>query len=56
MPVPPAFDTYTLVILRRPVTAPSFTDEELDRLQAGHLAFLDAMLEQGPPAGGRSIR
>jgi uncharacterized protein YciI len=32
-------DTYTLVLLRRPANAPELPEEELERLQAGHLAF-----------------
>src|SRR5690349_20737323 len=37
--VPEAFDVYTLVILRRPVDAPPFTDDEVSDLQAAHLAY-----------------
>jgi hypothetical protein len=37
--IPDAFDVYTLVLLRRPADAPQLPDEELDRLQAGHLAY-----------------
>src|SRR2546430_1192820 len=37
--VPAAFDVYTLVILRRPIEAPEFTDEQLADLQARHLAY-----------------
>jgi hypothetical protein len=37
--VPDAFDVYTVVILRRPVDAPELSDEELDVLQARHLAY-----------------
>jgi uncharacterized protein YciI len=37
--VPDAFDVYTIVILRRPEDAPEMSDEELDALQARHLAY-----------------
>lgn len=37
----------TFVLLRRPPHAPSFTDEELEALQAAHLAHLAAMKEAG---------
>lgn len=37
--VPDAFDVYTMVILRRPPDAPDMSDEELDALQARHLAY-----------------
>jgi uncharacterized protein YciI len=40
-------ESYTFVLLRRPADAPDFSDEELDRLQEGHLAFLDRMRERG---------
>jgi uncharacterized protein len=42
-----AFDRYTLVLLRRPADAPSFTDEEAATLQRQHLAFLDEMVDSG---------
>lgn len=37
--VPDAFDVYTLVILRRPVEPPPFSEEELEDLQRQHLAY-----------------
>src|SRR5919112_176693 len=37
--IPDAFDVYTLVLLRRPPDAPEMSDEELDALQARHLAY-----------------
>src|SRR4029077_4663821 len=37
--IPDAFDVYTLVLLRRPADAPVMSDEELDALQARHLAY-----------------
>ena len=36
--VPDAFDVYTVVVLRRPADAPEMSDDELDELQAHHLA------------------
>jgi uncharacterized protein len=43
----PALDQHTLVLLVRPPDAPDMSDEELDELQAQHLAFLAAMRERG---------
>jgi len=40
-------DAYTIVFLRRPPDSPRFTDEELDELQRGHLAFNARMREAG---------
>ena len=37
--VPDAFDVYTMVVLRRPPDAPQLSDDELDALQARHLAY-----------------
>ena len=45
--VPEAFDVYTMVILRRPPDAPEMTDEELDALQARHLAYRAELRRQG---------
>lgn len=45
--VPEAFDVYTLVVLRRPEAAPELSDEELDSLQARHLAYRAVLAEQG---------
>ena len=41
------FDRYSLVLLRRGPRALEFSEEELERLQAAHLAHLDAMRERG---------
>jgi uncharacterized protein YciI len=41
------FDTYTFVLLRRGPRAHEFTDEELEEIQAGHLAFRDRMRKEG---------
>jgi uncharacterized protein YciI len=41
------FDTYSLVLLRRGPRALEFSEAELERLQAQHLAHLDAMRKGG---------
>ena len=45
--IPDAFDVFTLVVLRRPADMPEFTEEELTRLQAEHLAYRAGLREQG---------
>ena len=45
--VPEEFDVYTLVILRRPNNAPELSDEELDELQARHLAYRAELVRRG---------
>ena len=45
--VPDAFDVFTLVLLRRPPDAPALPDEELDALQARHLAYRADLRRQG---------
>ena len=45
--IPDAFDVYTLVLLRRPAEAPAISDEELDALQARHLAYRAELRRQG---------
>ena len=40
-------DAYTIVFLRRPPDAPQFTQEQLDEIQRGHLAFNTRMREAG---------
>ena len=45
--IPDAFDVVTLVLLRRPADAPSMPDEELDALQARHLAYRAELRRQG---------
>jgi uncharacterized protein YciI len=45
--IPDAFDVYTMVILRRPTDAPQFTDDELDALQARHLAYRAQLRRDG---------
>ena len=45
--VPDAFDVVTVVVLRRPVDAPDMSDDELDALQARHLAYRRELATQG---------
>ena len=45
--IPDAFDVYTLVLLRRPRDAPDMPDDELDALQARHLAYRAELRRQG---------
>jgi len=45
--IPDAFDVYTLVLLRRPPDAPDLPDEELDALQARHLAYRARLKRDG---------
>ncbi len=40
-------ESYTFVLLRRGPRAFEYSDEELEEIQAGHLAFLDEMHERG---------
>lgn len=40
-------ESYTFVLLRRPADAPGLPEEELDRIQAAHLAYLGEMRERG---------
>lgn len=57
--IPEAFDVYTLVLLRRPPGAPQMSEEELDALQARHLAYRaqlkrDGVLVANGPLGEQS--
>ena len=45
--VPDEFDVYTVVVLRRPADAPEMSDEELDALQARHLAYRAELWRRG---------
>lgn len=45
--IPDAFDVYTVVILRRPADAPEMSDEELEVLQARHLAYRAELRRRG---------
>jgi uncharacterized protein len=40
-------DSFTFVLLRRGPRADDYSEEELEELQVGHLAFLDEMRERG---------
>ena len=40
-------ESFTLVVLRRPADAPELPEDELDRIQESHLAFLDEQLAAG---------
>ena len=42
-----AFDVFTVVVLRRPADAPDLPEEELDELQARHLAYRAALRRRG---------
>jgi uncharacterized protein len=45
--VPDAFDVYTVVVLRRPPSAPELPEEELDALQERHLAYRAELARTG---------
>lgn len=45
--VPERFDEHTIVFLVRPDDAPSFGEEELNRLQAEHLGYLRDLMRDG---------
>jgi uncharacterized protein YciI len=45
--IPDAFDVYTLVLLRRLEDAPDLPEEELDALQARHLAYRADLRRRG---------
>ena len=45
--VPERFERHTLVLLIRPVDAPRFEEEALDRLQHAHLAYLHDLQLRG---------
>jgi len=45
--IPDVFDVYTVVVLRRPADAPEMSDEELDELQARHLAYRADLRRRG---------
>jgi len=50
------FESYVLVLLRRPVDAPSYPDEELERIQEQHLAHLLARHPAARAAANRARR
>lgn len=45
--VPASMDEHTVIVLVRPPDAPAFGEEELDRLQAEHLAYLRELMRRG---------
>ena len=45
--IPDAFDVFTVVVLRRPADAPDLPEEELDELQARHLAYRAELRRRG---------
>lgn len=45
--IPDAFDVYTMVLLRRPPDAPQLSEDELDELQARHLAYRAELRRRG---------
>jgi len=45
--IPEAFDEHTVIFLVRPPDAPSFSEEELDRLQVEHLTYLRDLKRRG---------
>lgn len=45
--IPDRFDEHTVIFLVRPADAPAFSEDELDRLQAEHLAYLRDLHRRG---------
>jgi uncharacterized protein YciI len=45
--VPDAFSEHTVIFLVRPPEAPTFREEELDRLQVEHLTYLRELKRRG---------
>ncbi len=45
--VPEAMDVHTVLFLVRPVDAPTFSEDELDRLQIEHLTYLRELKRKG---------
>jgi uncharacterized protein len=45
--VPDAFDVYTVVVLRRPADPPEMSEDDLEALQARHLAYRAELRQQG---------
>jgi len=45
--IPERFDEHTIIFLMRPADPPPFTEDELDRLQAEHLAYLRGLHREG---------
>ena len=55
-PPVPGMERLTLVVLRRPPDAADYPEEELDRIQAGHIAVLDEQRERGVLAAAGPFR
>lgn len=49
-------ESYAFVLLRRPADAPPLPDDELDRLQQQHLAYLDELAAAGKLVGAGPFR
>jgi uncharacterized protein YciI len=45
--IPTEFDSYTVVLLRRPDDAPELSEQEEDALQEQHVAHIMSMVESG---------
>ena len=45
--IPESFDAHTIIFLVRPPDAPQFSEEQLDRLQEEHLAYLRGLKRRG---------
>jgi uncharacterized protein YciI len=45
--IPDAFDVYTVVVLRRRADVPRMSDDDLETLQAEHLAYRAELARQG---------
>jgi uncharacterized protein YciI len=45
--IPESFDEHTIIFLMRPDDAPDLSDDELDRLQVEHLAYLRDLQRRG---------
>jgi len=45
--IPERFDEHTVIFLVRPVDAPDFSEEELERLQVEHLTYLRGLKRTG---------
>jgi len=52
----PGMERLTLVLLRRPDDATDYPEEELERIQAAHIAFLDEQRDRGVLAAAGPFR
>ncbi len=55
-PPAPGMEGLTLVVLRRPPDATDYPEDELDRIQAEHIAFLDLQRDRGVLAAAGPFR